>query len=245
VQPTEFIPLAEDSGDIRAIGLWVLQTATAQLAAWRQTIPGCEHLHLAVNVSPVQLEVDDFVEAVMAILNATGVPAGKLTLEITESMLVRDLAESSARLNALRAEGIRIAIDDFGTGYSSLSYLAELPADVVKIDRSFVSDLHRQSGSSVLVKSIIDLARSLGLDVVAEGVERRSQAELLGELGCPNVQGYLYARPMNRVDCAEYLTESFADERAPIEPLVVASSVPSSVPSSVASVAVPGVAVQA
>ena len=208
VQPTEFIPLAEESGDIRAIGVWVLQTATAQLAAWRQTIPGCEALTVAVNVSPVQLEAEDFVETVMSILTATGIPPEALTLEITESMLVRDLSESSARLNALRAHGIRIAIDDFGTGYSSLSYLAELPADVVKIDRSFVSDLHPQSGSSVLVKSIIDLAQSLGLDVVAEGVERPSQARLLEELGCPNLQGYLYAKPMNRVDTGSYLARN-------------------------------------
>jgi diguanylate cyclase len=231
VQPTEFIPLAEDSGDIRPIGLWVLQTAAAQLAAWRQTIPGCESLQLAVNVSPVQLEAEDFVETVTTILSATGVPPEQLTLEITESMLVRDLAESGARLNALRAEGIRIAIDDFGTGYSSLSYLAELPADVVKIDRSFVSDLHPQSGSSVLVKSIIDLARSLGLDVVAEGVERHSQAALLEEFGCPNVQGYLYARPMNRIDCAEYLSENLTESKPAPAPASVVSSVPAAVPS--------------
>ncbi len=142
---------------------------------------------------------------VTGVLQATGLPATQLTLEITESMLVRDRAVSTTRLNALRARGIRIAIDDFGTGYSSLSYLADLPADIVKIDQSFVADLHPQSGSRVLVKSIIDLARSLGLDVVAEGVEQSAQAEILHELGCPKLQGYLYSRPMSRDACSEYL----------------------------------------
>jgi diguanylate cyclase len=137
VPPAEFIPLAEETGEIRTLGAWVLQTATAQLAARRLGIPGCEALQLAVNVSPIQLDDDDFVEMVTRILDATGLPAQQLTLEITESMLVRDRIESGGRLNALREHGIRIAIDDFGTGYSSLSYLAEIP-DIVKIDRSFV-----------------------------------------------------------------------------------------------------------
>jgi diguanylate cyclase (GGDEF)-like protein len=220
VAPTEFIPLAEESGEIRALGAWVLQTATAQFAAWRQTITGCAALQLAVNVSPVQLDDDDFVEIVSDVLRTTGVPASKLTLEITESMLVRDRAETSARLNALRARGIRIAIDDFGTGYSSLSYLSQLPADIVKIDQSFVADLHPKSGSRVLVKSIIDLAHSLGLDIVAEGVEQTGQARLLHELGCPKLQGYLYSRPMSRNDCSAYLTANAqqvpADDAGPV-----------------------------
>jgi diguanylate cyclase (GGDEF)-like protein len=215
VPPAEFIPLAEESGDICAIGAWVLQTATAQVAAWRHSIPGADQLQLAVNVSPMQLDEHDFVDTVSAILDSTGLPATQLTLEITESMLVRDRVESASRLNDLRQRGIRIAIDDFGTGYSSLSYLAEIPADVVKIDRSFVSDLHPQSGSSVLVKSIIDLARSLGLDIVAEGVEQQSQATLLHELGCPNFQGYLYAQPMDPLECARYITTNTAS-KAPV-----------------------------
>jgi diguanylate cyclase (GGDEF)-like protein len=205
VPPNEFIPLAEETGDIRTLGAWVLQTAAAQVGAWRQALPGCGALHLAVNVSPLQLDDDDFVEMVTGVLNVTDLPPQQLTLEITESMLVRDRAVSSGRLNALRAIGIRIAIDDFGTGYSSLSYLAEIPADIVKIDQSFVADLHPQSGSRVLVKSIIDLARSLGLDVVAEGVEETAQADILHDLGCPKLQGYLYSRPMAREQCGAYL----------------------------------------
>jgi EAL domain-containing protein (putative c-di-GMP-specific phosphodiesterase class I) len=212
VPPTEFIPLAEESGDIHALGIWVLQTATAQLAAWRQTIRGCNALQLAVNVSPLQLDDEDFVAVVTGILNATGFPATQLTLEITETMLVLDRGQSSNRLNALRERGVRIAIDDFGTGYSSLSYLAELPADIVKIDRSFVIDLHPKSGSRVLVKSIIDLAQSLGLDVVAEGVEETGQAVILHELGCPKLQGFLYSRPLDRNDCSDYLVAN-ADQQ--------------------------------
>jgi EAL domain-containing protein (putative c-di-GMP-specific phosphodiesterase class I) len=205
VPPVEFIPLAEETGDIRTLGAWVMKTATAQAEAWRESIPGCETLHLAVNISPLQLDDDDFVEMVTGVLLATGFPANQLTLEITESMLVRDRVVSAGKLNALRERGIRIAIDDFGTGYSSLSYLAEIPADIVKIDQSFVADLHPQSGSRVLVKSIIDLARSLGLEVVAEGVEETGQAEILHDLGCGTVQGYLFARPMGRDVCTEYL----------------------------------------
>ena len=176
--------------------------------------PRLHALHLAVNVSPLQLDDDDFVDVVTGILAATGLPAEQLTLEITESMLVRDRGQSSGRLNALRAHGIRIAIDDFGTGYSSLSYLAELPADIVKIDRSFVADLHPQSGSRVLVKSIIDLARSLGLDVVAEGVEETGQAMILHELGCPKLQGYLYSQPLDRNECSDYLSANAEQQPA-------------------------------
>jgi diguanylate cyclase (GGDEF)-like protein len=205
VAPVDFIPLAEETGDIRTLGAWVLQTATAQAAAWRETIPGCDALHLAVNVSPLQLDDDDFVEMVTGVLHATGFPASHLTLEITESMLVRDRIMSAGRLNELRKLGIRIAIDDFGTGYSSLSYLAEIPADIVKIDQSFVADLHPQSGSRVLIKSIIDLAQSLGLDVVAEGVEQTGQADILHDLGCGKLQGYLFSRPLDRNACGAYL----------------------------------------
>jgi EAL domain-containing protein (putative c-di-GMP-specific phosphodiesterase class I) len=215
VPPTDFIPLAEESGDIRMLGAWILKTAAAQVAAWRQSIGGCDTLHLAVNVSPLQLDDDDFVDMVIGVLKTTGLPAQQLTLEITESMLMQDRAVSTNRLNALRALGIRIAIDDFGTGYSSLSYLADIPADIVKIDQSFVADLDQLSGSRVLVKGIIDLARSLGLDVVAEGVEETEQADILHDLGCPKLQGYLYSKPMPRNAYTDYLT-AHANEVRPV-----------------------------
>jgi diguanylate cyclase (GGDEF)-like protein len=205
VPPVAFIPLAEETGDIRLLGSWMLRTAAAQVVAWQRTIPGFEDLQLAVNVSPVQLDDDTFVDNVVAMLDTTGLAPQHLTLEITESMLITDREVSGARLDALREQGIRIAIDDFGTGYSSLSYLAQMPADIVKIDQSFVSDLAPQSGALVIVKSILDLAHSLGLDVVAEGVELSGQAALLKELGCPKLQGYLYCRPLPRDECGEYL----------------------------------------
>jgi EAL domain-containing protein (putative c-di-GMP-specific phosphodiesterase class I) len=131
-------------------------------------------------------------------------------------MLITDREASGARLNALREQGIRIAIDDFGTGYSSLSYLAQMPADIVKIDRSFVSDLTPQSGALVIVKSILDLAQSLGLDVVAEGVELSDQAALLKKLGCPKLQGYLYSRPLPRDECQAYLARHHQGLRAAV-----------------------------
>jgi diguanylate cyclase (GGDEF)-like protein len=218
VPPIDFIPLAEETGDIRTLGAWMLQTATAQVAAWRESIPGHDELQLAVNVSPLQLDDDDFVDMVKGVLQATGFAPRHLTLEITESMLVRDRVVSAGRLNELRALGIRIAIDDFGTGYSSLSYLSEIPADIVKIDQSFVADLHPQSGSRVLIKSIIDLARSLGLDVVAEGVEQTGQADILRDLGCAKLQGYLYSRPMDRDTTGTYL---LANSEARVNPSTV------------------------
>ncbi|MBV8951180.1 MAG: EAL domain-containing protein [Actinobacteria bacterium] len=205
IPPSTFIPLCEETGDVRVLGAWMLRTAAAQVAAWQQTIPGMEELHLAVNVSPVQLDNDSFVDTVLETLHSTGLEARHLTLEITETMLLTDRELNSARLHTLRGRGVRIAIDDFGTGYSSLSYLAQLPADVVKIDRSFVMDLTPQSGALVIVKGILELARSLGLDVVAEGVELSGQAELLNELGCPKLQGYLYCRPLPRDECGNYL----------------------------------------
>ncbi|MGH9019167.1 MAG: putative bifunctional diguanylate cyclase/phosphodiesterase, partial [Acidimicrobiales bacterium] len=203
VPPTEFIALAEETGEIRAIGAWVLRTAAAQVASWRRTLPGCENLRLAVNLSPVQMRGDDLVEAVSATLLAAGLAPECLTLEVTESMLLLDLEAARRQLDALRAIGVRIAIDDFGTGYSSLSYLSRLPADVVKIDRSFVTDLESNANSSVLVQAVIDMATALDLDIVAEGVEKLPQQMVLTDLGCPRSQGYLFSPA---VPAAEFVT---------------------------------------
>ncbi|WNB85470.1 EAL domain-containing protein [Cellulomonas sp. ATA003] len=194
VPPDVFIPLAEDSGHILAIGAWVLRTATAQAAAWART--GGAPVDVAVNLSPRQLADDAVLGLVADALAVSGLPARRLTLEITEGVLVRDVEAVTARLTRLRALGVRIAIDDFGTGYSSLSYLRRLPVDSVKIDRSFVSDLGSGGAATTLVSSIIELARSLHLDVVAEGVETEQQAAILRDLRCTQAQGYLYARPM-------------------------------------------------
>jgi diguanylate cyclase (GGDEF)-like protein len=200
VPPAEFIPLAEETGEIRSIGAWVLRTATAQVAAWRGTLIGCEDLRLAVNLSPVQMRGDDLVDTVTTILHAAGLDAEYLTLEVTESMLLLDLEAARRQLDALRAIGVSVAIDDFGTGYSSLAYLSRLPADVVKIDQSFVKDLESNSNSSVLVQAVIDMATALHLDIVAEGVEDVSQQMALTELGCPRSQGYLFSPAVPAAD---------------------------------------------
>ncbi|WP_380161496.1 putative bifunctional diguanylate cyclase/phosphodiesterase [Kineococcus sp. R86509] len=193
VPPLEFVPLAEASGDILAIGAWVLRTATMQAATW--TAERGHPVGIAVNLSAVQLGSDEIIETVRAALRESGLRPHQLTLEVTESVLVDDLEAVSARLAQLRATGVLVAIDDFGTGYSSLSYLRRLPVDTVKIDRSFISDLAQGGSATTLVASIIELARSLGLDVVAEGVETEQQAQVLRDLSCTYAQGYLYARP--------------------------------------------------
>ncbi|GAA4657128.1 bifunctional diguanylate cyclase/phosphodiesterase [Kineococcus glutinatus] len=201
VPPLDFVPLAESGGHIRAIGAWALQTATAQAAAWSHE-RGRE-VRVAVNVSAVQLADDDVVTAVRLALAASGLPAHQLTLEVTESVLAHDLQDVAARLQRLRALGVRIAIDDFGTGYSSLSYLRHLPVDTVKIDRSFVSELTGDDATTTLVAAIVALARNLGLDVIGEGVETAEQAEVLRGLRCGLVQGYLYARPLPAAEVPE------------------------------------------
>ena len=193
VPPAEFIPQAEASGHVVEIGRWVLRRAVQQVAAW--SADAGRPLGMAVNLSPRQLADDDVVALVAAVLAETGLPAGQLTLEVTEGVLVRDVDRVVERLAALRALGVRIAIDDFGTGYSSMSYLRRLPADVLKIDRSFVQELGSDGRSTTLVASMIELARSLGLEVVAEGVETAQQHALLGDLACSHAQGYLFGRP--------------------------------------------------
>jgi diguanylate cyclase (GGDEF)-like protein len=193
VPPGEFVPLAEEGGHIVEIGRWVLAEATRQAADW--SAQAGRPIGIAVNLSPRQLADDDVVTAVRAALDGSGLPARQLTLEVTEGVLVRDVDQVVRQLLALRALGVRIAIDDFGTGYSSLSYLRRLPADIVKIDRSFVQDLGTGGTTTTLVASIIELARSLHLDVVAEGVETDQQQCVLQELACSHAQGYLFGRP--------------------------------------------------
>jgi diguanylate cyclase len=212
VGPMEFIPLAEQTGEIRAIGAWVLKTAAAQVVAWQRTLPGCEQLTLAVNISPVQLRDADLVELTTSTLETTGLRTSGLTLEVTENALLQDIDGACRQLEALRTLGVRVAIDDFGTGYSSLSYLVRLPVDVVKIDQSFVKGLHVHSGRLVLVKAIADLALALGLDIVAEGVEHSEEQEVLRSLGCPHLQGYLYSRPLPEIELAEWVASRSCEE---------------------------------
>lgn len=197
VQPDVFIPLAEEAGLIQPIGQWVLQTACQQLAAW-STRADAAHLSLAVNVSAHQLRQPDFVEQVLNTLQRTGADPRKLKLELTESLLMDNVESTITKMLALKSMGVGFALDDFGTGYSSLSYLKRLPLEKLKIDRSFVRDIltDRNDSASAIARTIVALAGSLGLSVIAEGVETTEQRDCLARLGCTAYQGYLFGRPL-------------------------------------------------
>ncbi len=195
VSPAEFIPAAEESGLIISIGQWVLATACAQLARWAK-VPALAHLSLAVNVSARQFHHHEFVSQVLAALVSTGANAHRLKLELTESLLVDDMEEVITKMTALKAYGIGFALDDFGTGYSSLAYLKRLPLDQLKIDKSFVLDVLTDPNDAAIAKTIITLAQSLGLGVIAEGVETEAQRHFLSQAGCQTYQGYYFSRPL-------------------------------------------------
>ncbi|MDP2785065.1 MAG: EAL domain-containing protein [Sulfurimicrobium sp.] len=195
VSPAEFIPLAEETGLILPIGDWVLNTACTQLVAWG-TRPEMAHLTLAVNVSARQFRHADFVEQVLAVLHHTGADPRKLKLELTESLLLDDVEDIIAKMTALKAHGVGFSLDDFGTGYSSLSYLKRLPLDQLKIDQSFVRDVLTDPDDAAIARTIVALAQSLRLDVIAEGVETEEQRDFLERNGCHAYQGYLFSRPL-------------------------------------------------
>jgi diguanylate cyclase (GGDEF)-like protein/PAS domain S-box-containing protein len=205
VGPGAFIPLAERSSLIVDIGSWVLTTACAQVARWnrRRAVP----LHVAVNVSARQLAAPNFVGTVDEALRSSGLDPRHLVLEITETVLVDRLDVAAPVLEELRARGIRIALDDFGTGYSSLTYLQRLPVDIVKIDRSFVGDLDQTSESHSVVSAIMQLAQSMGVHTVAEGVERVGQLRVLRQVGCDTAQGFLLGHPSAARELEQGLTE--------------------------------------
>ncbi|MYL24709.1 EAL domain-containing protein [Halomonas alkaliantarctica] len=195
VSPGEFIPILESTRLINEVGFWVLETACHQLAEWQQQ-PEAAHLTVAVNISPIQFREDNFVPKVKAMLRRTGAPADKLKLEVTESLFVEAQEETRRKMEYLRAQGLRFSLDDFGTGYSSLSYLAQLPLDQLKIDQSFVFKVLESPANAAIVESTIALAQSLGLSVIAEGVESRTHKNWLARHGCYAFQGYLFGRPM-------------------------------------------------
>ncbi len=195
VSPAEFIPLAEDTGHIVRLGLWVLRSACAQLARWQMN-EGTRHLKIAVNVSARQFHQPDFVASVKDSVRAAAIDPCRLELELTESAILSDVDETIRRMNELRALGIRFALDDFGTGYSSLSYLKRLPFDQLKIDQSFVRDMAEDESSEAIVLAILSLSHALGLEVVAEGVEMPEQRDFLRQHGCDSFQGYLFGKPL-------------------------------------------------
>jgi diguanylate cyclase (GGDEF)-like protein/PAS domain S-box-containing protein len=194
VSPAEFIPLAEDTGLILPLGQWVLETACAQLAAWAGQ-PQTADLVLAVNVSSRQFYHPDFVAQVRGALNQHGADPRRLKLELTESLLLDNIEDTIAKMAMLKTEGVGFSLDDFGTGYSSLTYLKRLPLDQLKIDQSFIRDILTDPNDAVIARAIVALAHSLGLAVIAEGVETAAQRDFLIEHGCRAFQGYFYGRP--------------------------------------------------
>ncbi|MES2261259.1 MAG: EAL domain-containing protein [Pseudomonadota bacterium] len=195
VSPGDFVPLAEETGLILPLGSWVLEEACTQLQSWQQDEAMCD-LVLAINVSARQFHQAGFVEQVRAVVRAHGVRPDRLKLELTEGMLFENIEETVASMRALKEFGVRFSLDDFGTGYSSLQYLKRLPLDQLKIDQSFVRELASDQNDQAIVLTIISMARSLRLDVIAEGVETDAQQVLLEQLGCTRYQGYLYSRPV-------------------------------------------------
>ena len=195
VSPAEFIPLAEETGLILPIGSWVLETACQQLAAWADQ-PAMAHLSIAVNVSARQFRENNFVSQTLATLERTRANPQRLKLELTESVLIADAEDVIVKMNALKAIGIGFAIDDFGTGYSSLSYIKRLPLERLKIDQSFVRNILMDANDAAISRAVIAMATSMGLGVMAEGVETEAQRDFLASLGCHTYQGYLFSKPL-------------------------------------------------
>lgn len=208
MSPAQFIPMAEDTGLIGVIGHWVMKTACRQIREWHQQFNLPEHFRVAVNVSVQQLQDQNLLQELMGIVEETQIASRWLELEITESLLMERTEESIQRLSAIREQGCGVALDDFGTGYSSMSYLAQLPLTVMKIDKTFIDDIHRPQGSAI-VQAVLALARGLNVDVVAEGVETREQVEELLRLGCEQAQGYYFSKPRSVEEIETLLQEQF------------------------------------
>jgi diguanylate cyclase (GGDEF)-like protein len=209
VQPNDFIPVLEDSGLIVAVGQWVLEQACAQSATWRAAgFP----VGVAVNVSARQLDSDEFVAVVEHALQASRIDPGALTLEITETALMRNAEETAQRLHAIKQLGVRIAIDDFGTGYSSLSHLQRFPVDALKIDRSFLTQLAENEEGETLIRTLVQLGKALSIETLAEGIERASELALLQEENCDSGQGFLFAKPLDAAEAEAFLRDWRAED---------------------------------
>jgi predicted signal transduction protein with EAL and GGDEF domain len=209
VSPAEFVPLAEECGLIVPIGHWVLATACELLAAWAAR-PDLAGLSLAVKLSPRQFGQPQFVADVLGLLSLTQAPAHRLKLEMSESLLLRNASEVIEKMALLRGSAITFALDDFGTGYSSLSHVKRLPLDQIKIDKNFVHDLLTDAGDAAIARTVITLANSLGLSVIAEGVETLAQRKLLQQQNCHTFQGYLFSPPIPVDAFEKYVAASHA-----------------------------------
>ena len=203
VSPGQFIPLAEEIGLIVPIGRWVLKEACAQNMAWQRR--GLRAVTMAVNLSPRQFGDPNLLDDIDAALEASGMSAVLLQLEVTESMVMRNVTRAVRVLDAIQNRGIRLAIDDFGTGYSSMSLMKQFPIDTIKIDRSFVRDLPNDSEDVAIAQAIISMGKALGMTIVAEGVETSEQQEFLRAHACDEMQGFLFSRPLPPRDLAELL----------------------------------------
>ena len=204
--PSVLVPLAERSGLIVEIGQWVLERACADRHRW-QNHDQVDDVTVSVNVSAHQLMSRDFVETVATALSRTSTDPEMVTLEVTESVFVQDSERALVVLNELKHLGVALALDDFGTGYSSLNYLHRFPIDVVKIDQTFIANLGHDPASEAIVLAVIDLAHTLGMSVVAEGVETAAHHRQLNALGCDSCQGYYFARPMSADNLVTLLQE--------------------------------------
>ena len=214
VPPDQFISTAEETSLIIPIGRWVIESACAQLAQWARR-PDRRHLSIAVNVSVKQFRHPEFVDEVLEAVERHDVPPNKLKLELTESLLADGIDVTIAKMGSLKEMGVALSLDDFGIGYSSLSYLKRLPLDQLKIDREFVKDILTDANDAAIARTVIDLARSLNLDVIAEGVETEEQRDFLARQGCQAYQGYLFCRPLPLAELEEFMDRLAAAQTAP------------------------------
>jgi len=208
VQPDDFIPLLEETGLITEVGKWVLQEACAQCAAWRQA---GYRIGIAVNVSGRQLDTDQLIADIEDALSDSGLDPEALTIEITETTLMRNVEETARRLAAIKQLGVRIAIDDFGTGYSSLAHLQRFPVDALKIDRSFIAGMQYNQEGETLIHTLVQLGKSLSIETFAEGIEQQQELSLLKDEDCDSGQGFLLARPLD-VAATEAFLQDCADK---------------------------------
>ncbi|PHV70559.1 hypothetical protein CS063_09655 [Sporanaerobium hydrogeniformans] len=198
ILPGKFIPLAEETGFITEIGKWVLQEACQQIKDWQNKYH--QAIHLSINLSAIEFYQSNIVDIIKDTIQKIGIEAHLLQIELTESMVLIDIEQVIVKMQALQKLGIKIGLDDFGTGYSSLSHLQALPINVLKLDRSFITNIEKEEITRNIVQTIITLAKLLNLEVIAEGVEKIEQVERLQKMGCTLIQGYYYGEPLSKID---------------------------------------------
>ncbi|HYY43056.1 MAG TPA: bifunctional diguanylate cyclase/phosphodiesterase, partial [Pyrinomonadaceae bacterium] len=226
ISPGEFIPIAEETGLIIPLGEWVLREACAQMERWQKIFPADPPLVISVNLSSKQFIQQDLIKQVAGIIEETNIDPKGLKLEITESMVMDNVEQATEMLRQLRALGLKLSIDDFGTGYSSLSYLHRFPVDTLKIDRSFVTRMTDNNENLEIVRTIVTLAQTLGMDVVAEGVETNEQLSMLHTLGCENGQGYFFSKPVDAKGAEKIICDTYVVGGSKLPPQVNRGATP-------------------